>query len=187
MLPLYAEEHAAFPPGEFKPIPQKPGNYLKNKVNPRHSACERGLHNSMEAFQVSKYQMGKLLGIRDPSNFNKYFSGRSRPSALHWARLVQLWSMFNAGVVLFKVRSINWDNSEVTWRNGDVTRENHLLGGRGSVSKEAGQSNRESSELPHQWGGQAKPRPTRRTDLPRDEGHTKSGELPRPGNNGPTS
>ena len=77
------------------------------------------LTESMEAFgRVSKYQLGKILGIPFESGIKKYFNGRQRPSQLYSIRLVKLWLGFNAGVPIFKMKAIDWDKGLVYCMDG---------------------------------------------------------------------
>jgi hypothetical protein len=150
VLPPFAAAHAYLPAVEFSPIPTTPTNARRIKQHARHSACERVLTHSMEAFgKVSKYQMAKLLGFTHVNNIFKYFNGRSRPSQLYSTRLVQLWLMFNSGIPLFKIRSIDWDRSIIVWKDGHRSSGQDILGIVQPTTAATGR--RTTNELPEAW------------------------------------
>ena len=154
VLPPFAKEHSSFPPREFSAIPLSLKRKDKSRSYGRHSACERVLTGSLEAFRVSKYQLSKLLGVRDPSNLRRWFSGRTRPGSLYLTRLLQLWMMSNSGIPLFRIRAIDWDQSMFYWKDGTVTVEQHHLEAKRSFGANGGAVSRESDTLPPHWGSQ---------------------------------
>ncbi len=85
-----------------------------------HAAYQHIFTVMMQRFgNMSKYQLGKLLGIEEQGNFRQYFNGRMRPSSLVLARAFQLIFMSDAGIEIHRASKIEWgDPVTIVWRNG---------------------------------------------------------------------
>ena len=77
VLPLYAERHATISRNTFAAIPSSLKVGASSRAHGRHSANEEVLHEAMETFRVSKYQLSKLLGFSSPSNIYRWFKERT--------------------------------------------------------------------------------------------------------------
>ena len=76
------------------------------------------LEHSRRVFGVTKYQLGKLLGLGSPSIYMlQWYSGRARPSQVYMARICWLHILFwDKKVDLVKIKAINWNTGEITLR-----------------------------------------------------------------------
>ena len=67
--------------------------------------------------EVSKFQLGQLLGYAAPSHVYGLFSGKRRPSQLFLSRLAWLFFLRSEGHELSLWRAINWMTGEITLRS----------------------------------------------------------------------
>ena len=92
------------------------------------------LEEMKQRLGLTKYQLVGLLNPANRLSVYRWYSGEACPSPLFWSRICKLLLLHAQGVPIKHIRSINWEMSEVRWRNGDVTRENHLFRDRAAVS-----------------------------------------------------
>lgn len=75
---------------------------------------------------ITQYQLTRLLDAASHTHVSRWFQGMTSPSPIFWSRIVKLMLLRNKGVPVKYIRRINWEDSVIYWRNGDVTREHHL-------------------------------------------------------------
>ena len=109
---------------------------------------------SCKELQVTKYQLAGLLGS-EPYLIYRWLSGHCTPSSFYLARLTQLWILQWIGLPVHRIKKIMWEESMVLWRDGSVTRENHLPGGSGAIPPEEGRERWEVAEFLYQQRRQA--------------------------------
>ncbi len=88
------------------------------------------LDNEMERLgKLSKWNMARLLGVTDMSNFNKWFTGRRRMSSVYLLRLMKLRDFHDAGIQFALIRGIDWGEPvTICWRNGSKSYPDSLSG-----------------------------------------------------------
>ena len=112
-------EYASTPP-VFDGIKTAPNPVRATSAYATHAAYQHLFTVLLRRFgNMSKYQLGKLLGISEQGNFRQYFSGRIRPSSLIMARAMQLIFLADAGIELHRASRIMWgDPVTIIWRTG---------------------------------------------------------------------
>ena len=65
---------------------------------------------------ITRYQLGKLLGTKDPSAVYRWLSGDKRPSQIFLARMLWLIKLRVEGQSPVLWRSINWETGEISFR-----------------------------------------------------------------------
>lgn len=141
----------------------------------------------VDALQVTKYQLEHLLN-KDHPGFWRWTTGAERPSPLYLNRMCQLLMMkFLGRIPVHHISWIDWEKSEFHWKNGDVTCENHIPGGSGTIPKEERGYASRLSTLPYQPGRPSSPYSQTNKDIPSDEatedeylGRTSKGNRPPP-------
>ena len=108
-----------------------PGGYFHStgKRGPASYPSRLGIHLTLTAvcaiLQVSKYQLGKLLGAKHDSYVYRWSSGRSRPSAFYLLRALHLVLLYNGKLPVKRMKSIDWEAGIIHWRDGGISKENH--------------------------------------------------------------
>ena len=138
---MYRREYASFPERIFAPIGKRGRVSLGASVQIIEQSCRQ--------LQVSKYQLGGLLGC-NPDRIHRWLRGERSPSSFYLARLTQLWILQWKGLPVHMIRKVMWEESMVLWRDGSVTCENHLPGGSGTLPKEEGRGRWEVAEFLNQ-------------------------------------
>ena len=141
-----SQQLMVIPERVFAPIGQRGRTSLGATIEIIQQSCKE--------LQVTKYQLAGLLGI-EPRNFYRWLSGERTPSSFFLARLTQLWILQWKGLPVSMMRKIMWEESMVLWRDGSVTRENHLPGGSGALPIEEGRERWEVAEFLYQQRRQA--------------------------------
>ena len=100
---------------------------------PTSGAVEFVLFDVIEAFGISQYRLGKLLGVQSPGSLYRWFSGERTPSALFLLRLAQLLLWDSQGMPVHDISEIIWPDSLIKWKDGSITKDVHEPGGKGIV------------------------------------------------------
>ena len=108
------------------------------------------LHNALELLDVTKYQLGKILGTEYHHYIYRWLKGVNRPSSVYLARLCQVLMMHDTGTPVNLISHIDWRNSQIKWKDGNVTYTDHIFGGWGKVSPEGRKTGRSMAVIPHQ-------------------------------------
>ena len=108
------------------------------------------LHNALELLDVTKYQLGKILGTEYHHYIYRWLKGINRPSSVYLARLCQVLMMHDTGTPVNLISNIDWRNSQIKWKDGNVTYTDHIFGGWGKVSPEGRKTGRAMAVIPHQ-------------------------------------
>ena len=108
------------------------------------------LYELMEELKLSKYQLGRMLGTTQGSHVYRWLTGSRRPGPLYLMRLLKITLMKLAGHPVSLISSIDWENSAIRWKTGDVTYNDHVLGSRGPVQASERESRREMAVIPNQ-------------------------------------
>jgi len=137
----HRERDTSIPERVFAPIGKRGRTSLGATVQIIEQSCRQ--------LQVSKYQLGGLLGC-NPDRIHRWLRGERSPSSFYLARLTQLWILQWVGVPVHVIRKVMWEESMVLWRDGSVTCENHLPGGSGTLPKEEGRGRWEVAEFLNQ-------------------------------------
>lgn len=140
---------------EVQPQYIPPGGYTSaTRGNSAQYASRIGVNQTlkewMDKLQVTKYQLGRILGTAQPSQIYKWTTGKNRPNPMYLTRLLKVVHMFTEGIAIKKISYIDWETSVIKWRDGDVTYTDHLFGDRGPVSETKYRSRREMAVIPHQ-------------------------------------
>ena len=100
-------------------------------VYPQHHAVQHLLFTVLDVLDVTKYQLGKILGCKHESQVFQWFSGYRRPGPLYLSRLchVLLMGWEPNGLQIDLISSIDWEMSEITWRSGVTTKDDHFFPG----------------------------------------------------------
>ena len=100
-------------------------------IYPRREAVEHLLNTLLEVTGITKYQLGKILGCKHESQVFQWFSGYRRPGPLYLSRLchVLLMGWEPNGLQIDLISSIDWEMSEITWRSGVTTKDDHFFPG----------------------------------------------------------
>ena len=117
---------------------------------PSRTVVEQDLTELMELFDVTKYQLGRILGTPQASYIYKWMSGANRPSPMYVWRLLKVFMMYCKEQPISLISYIDWDNSVIKWRDGNVTHNDHLSGGGGPLPPSERESRREMAVIPHQ-------------------------------------
>jgi hypothetical protein len=108
------------------------------------------LHELMDELSLSKYQLGRMLGTTQGSHVYRWLTGSRRPGPLYLMRLLKITLMKLAGHPVSLISYIDWENSAIRWKTGDVTYNDHILGSRGPLQTPERESRREMAVIPHQ-------------------------------------
>ena len=126
--------HTSFPEKVFVPV-----GIMHNSVS--LAAINLILEETLQYLGLTKYQLALLLGMGGTgSDIYKWIGGTQGPSSAYMARLVKLWSFQVQGMPVCDMSQIMWEDSLILWRDGSVTRENHIPGGSGAIPPEEGTS-----------------------------------------------
>ncbi len=140
--PVYAQH---IPPGGYTSSTSRGSAQYTSRIG-----VNQMLEDWMEQLQVTKYQLGRILGTTQASHVYKWISGKARPGAMYLSRLLKICHMYEKGVPIKKISYIDWETSVIKWRDGDVTYTDHLFRDRGPVSEAKYRSRREMAVIPHQ-------------------------------------
>jgi hypothetical protein len=116
---------------------------------PSHSGVQHLLDTYLDLNHLTKYQLGKVLGCKSDSQVWQWFNGYRRPSALYLSRMlhVQMLAVGSDALPLEFIRAIDWETSEITWRTGLTTKDDHYWPGFNADKKNRGK------RVPHLIGG----------------------------------
>lgn len=117
---------------------------------PSASGIDHLLHNALELLDVTKYQLGKILGTEYHHYIYRWLKGVNRPSSVYLARLCQVIMMHDTGTPVNLISYIDWRNSQIKWKDGNVTYSDHIFSGWGSVPQEGRKTGRAMAVIPHQ-------------------------------------
>ena len=134
-------------------IPQKVYNKQTSNGPAQYTsslAVRELLHELMADLKLSKYQLGRMLGTTQGAHVYRWLTGTYRPGPLYLMRLLKICHMKITGHPVADISYIDWDNSVIKWRDGNVTHNNHLSGGGGAVQTPERQSRREMAVIPNQ-------------------------------------
>tara|TARA_B100000745_G_C20088897_1_gene372139 strand:+ start:194 stop:796 length:603 start_codon:yes stop_codon:yes gene_type:complete len=117
---------------------------------PRHRAVEHLLLTVLDVLDVTKYQLGKILGCKHESQVFQRFNGYRRPEPLYPSRMCHalLMGWEPNGLPISLISSIDWEMSEITWRSGVTTKDNHFFPDWNVVRKKKAKKG-----IPHLTGG----------------------------------
>jgi hypothetical protein len=156
---------------QYKYIPD--GSYVTNGKKgpgyPTTSGIDHLLHNALELLDVTKYQLGKIIGTEYDYYIYRWLKGVQRPSSVYLARLCQVIIMHDSGTPVNLISRIDWRLSEITWKDGNVTYSDHIFGGWGKVSTEGRKTGRAVATLPYQPARPNGPHSGGITDIPGDD------------------
>ena len=114
------QSESPIPVGVFGAVPrQKPSQ--QNSHYPHQVAVERTVLRSIMYLGVSRYQLGRLLGLGNVDLMRQWLNGTRRPSSLFLTRLNWMTLLRTEGFEWVRVQSIDWDTGEITYRG-----ENHI-------------------------------------------------------------
>jgi len=106
------------PRGAFRKS-QKPSGYVKIDVYPDYLATKLIFLKVLQQFGVTRYRLGKLLGLPYTYQIGEWMKGQKRPSSLYMSRLAWLMLCQKEGLEINRIRSIDWDGTaEITWMDG---------------------------------------------------------------------
>jgi hypothetical protein len=109
-----------------------PAGYFHStgKRGPASYPSRLGIHLTLTAvcaiLQVSKYQLGKLLGAKHDSYIYRWSSGRARPSAFYLLRALHLVTLYAGGMPVKQLSKIDWETGRAFWRSGGYSETNHF-------------------------------------------------------------
>ena len=109
-------------------------------VYPTHLGSENVLYTFLEVTGITKYQLGKILGCKHDSYVWKWFNGSRRPGALYLTRMLHLVLMAlpPEPLMIEFIKSIDWTTSEISWRTGLTTKDDHYWPGFNADKKNRG-------------------------------------------------
>jgi len=115
---------------KYHPERYIPAGYFHStgKRGPASFPSRLGIHLTLEAvcatLQISKYQLGKLLGAKFDSYIYRWSSGRARPSAFYLLRALHLVCLYAGGMPVKQISRIDWENGRAYWRSGGYSETN---------------------------------------------------------------
>jgi len=109
-------------------------------VYPTYLGSEHLLLTFLEVCDISKYQLGKILGCKHDSHVWQWFNGHRRPGALYLSRMLHLLMLTLPPdpIPIQFISSIDWEKSEITWRTGLTTKDDHYWPGFNAAKKHQG-------------------------------------------------
>ena len=110
-------------------------------IYPRREAVEHLLNTLLEVTGITKYQLGKIMGCKHDSYVWKWFNGARRTGALYLTRMLHLLMLAlppEPPPIDF-IRSVDWATSEITWRTGLTTKDDHYWPGFNADKKNQGE------------------------------------------------
>ena len=109
-------------------------------VYPTYLGSEHLLLTFLEVCDISKYQLGKILGCKHDSHVWQWFNGHRRPGALYLSRMWHLLMLTLPPdpIPIQFISSIDWGKSEITWRTGLTTTDDHYWPGVNAAKKNQG-------------------------------------------------
>lgn len=129
------------------------GQY-RNHYPANKAASISVLRELVKKLGLSEYQVRGLVGPSNPDSVRRWFHGEASPSTIYLLRICKLLLLDMSGVPVKHIRSIDWENSVIKWRNGDVTSVNHLYWGGPALSPPPGPVLNGVADIPYQ-----RPRP----------------------------
>jgi hypothetical protein len=117
---------------------------------PQHHAVQHLLFTVLDVLDVTKYQLGKILGCKHESHVFQWFNGHRRPSSLYLSRMCHVLAMGYEprGLPINLISSVDWELSEITWRSGVTTKDDHFFPGFQVTRKKKAKEG-----VPHLTGG----------------------------------
>jgi len=109
-------------------------------VYPTYLGSENVLYTLLEVTGITKYQLGKILGCKHDSYVWKWFNGSRRPGALYLTRMLHLVLMAlpPEPLMIEFIKGIDWTTSEISWRTGLTTKDDHYWPGFNADKKNLG-------------------------------------------------
>ena len=108
------------------------------------------LHELLTDLAITKYQLGRLLGTTQSAQVYRWLTGTFRPGPLYLMRLLKICHMKMTGHPVARMSYIDWENSAIKWKVGNVTHNYHLFGSGGPLPSTERESRREMAVIPHQ-------------------------------------
>ena len=98
------------------------------------------LYTLLEVSGITKYQSGRILGCKHDSYVWKWFNGSRRPGPLYLTRMLHLLvlALPPKPLSIEFTSSVDWATSEVTWRTGLTTKDDHYWPGFNADKKNRG-------------------------------------------------